>query len=207
MKLLSQKILTRFLTGLTVLFSLSALSLKAESNFEYKNTEDLIDFAVLYPLPIFKDKSQVDRRQWGTAGFRFNYQFYLNDHLGILLTPHAWFVPTVIHRGAGKPINTTLFSASIESGLAFRVLPNSYLDPTIQGSSGFSFMDCGNTINSKKSFPVSGEIGLNLYRQRSPFMDGALALNAFGGVRYYFNSLSVIEPYVFHFGLAFRGSF
>jgi hypothetical protein len=169
---------------------------------DYNNHDRLIDFGIFYPIVKIKKSEGAEKRQQGSAGFRFQYQFYLTDNLGIVLTPNAWFFRL---RVDGQ--NATLVLASLETGACLRILPDSYLDPTLSVSGGLSVTDAGKALSLGLAYPGNAELGINLWRQQSRFQDPSLAFHVFGGSKYYFNAPKLMNPLMYHAGIAFRGSF
>jgi len=172
----------------------------AELDFETRDR--VVDFGIFYPIPQLKAESGISRRQKGTAGFRFHYQFFSNDVLGLSFTPSAWFLPTRID---GEKAN--LYSLNAEAGVVVRLLSGSHIDPSLYASGGVARMSAGETFGSVFCYPVTGELGLNLYRDRNRFMDAELAFQVYGGAKYYFNVIEAMKPLFYHAGFAFRGSF
>ena len=172
------------------------------AEFEYETRERIVDFGIFYPMPQLKSETGISRRQKGTAGFRFHYQFFLNDFLGFSITPSAWFLPSRID---GAKAN--LYSLNAEAGVVLRLLSGSYIDPSLYASGGVARMSGGVKFGSVYSYPLTGELGLNLYRDRNRFMDAELAFQVYGGAKYYINVIEAMKPLFYHVGVAFRGSF
>ena len=172
------------------------------AEFEYETRERIVDFGIFYPMPQLKSETGISRRQKGTAGFRFHYQFFLNDFLGLSITPSAWFLPSRID---GAKAN--LYSLNAEAGVVLRLLSGSYIDPSLYASGGVARMSGGVKFGSVYSYPLTGELGLNLYRDRNRFMDAELAFQVYGGAKYYINVIEAMKPLFYHVGVAFRGSF
>ncbi|MGA0164489.1 MAG: hypothetical protein ACO3LE_09665, partial [Bdellovibrionota bacterium] len=170
------------------------------AEFEYETRERIVDFGIFYPMPQLKAETGISRRQKGTAGFRFHYQFFLNDFLGLSLTPSAWFLPSRID---GAKAN--LYSLNAEAGVVLRLLSGSYIDPSLYASGGIARMSAGAKFGSVYSYPLTGELGLNLYRDRNRFMDAELAFQVYGGAKYYINVIDAMKPLFYHVGVAFRG--
>lgn len=182
-----------------LLFLLLPAASFAQPYIEARNLR-LIDFYLVYP--IVQLKPEFERRQVGTAGVGLNYHTYFNDHLGVSFNPNAWFVP-IRYEGA----KAMIAAVGAEAGPSFRMLPMTYLDPTLTAFGGATLIDAGSRVNAKFIYPVGGRVGLNLYRNQQRFSDPSLALHAFGDAKYYFGSAEMIKPLYFDFGLAFRGSF
>lgn len=187
--------------GVLVL-SFSFFSKGQAAEFEYETRERIVDFGIFYPMPQLKAETGISRRQKGTAGFRFHYQFFLNDFLGVSITPSAWFLPSRID---GAKAN--LYALNAEAGMVLRLLSGSYIDPSLYASGGVARMSGGAKFGSVYSYPLTGELGLNLYRDRNRFMDAELAFQVYGGARYYINVIEAMKPLFYHVGVAFRGSF
>lgn len=160
----------------------------------------VIDFGIFYPIP--KLKAGAERRQMGSAGVTYNYQFYFHPNLGLNLNPSAWFFPIRIDGN-----KASLYALALETGLSARLMPGSFMDPTFYALGGIGGNNAGKTVKGKIVYPVTGGIGFNLWRETDRFKDRSLALHAFGQAKYYINSVEVMEPLFFDFGLAFRGSF
>lgn len=197
MKKLSVLLLILLSLGV-VLPSFSELSAQA---YSYQRKEKIVDFGVLYPIPQLKS-GYSKRNRGGAAGVHYNYQFYFTDHFAWLIYPNAWFKPVLFE---GK--NRMLYGVNLETGLGLRAFPGSYFDPSLYLTGGIGATAAGAEQKRRSSFPVTARVGFNLWRQRDPFQDYQLAFHVYGGARHYFKVVGAMEPLMFDFGIAFRGSF
>jgi hypothetical protein len=184
------------LSGLLVV----SITLFTEKIFASTPGAQIVDFGVSYPHPTLKNGAT--RRQKVNAGVSFRYQFFLNDRFGLSFNPNLWFNRIRYNNSQG-----TLFALAFEAGPSIRPLPHTYFDPTIHFTGGFGVTDAGKTIKRKWIAPVSGEIGITLWRERSRFRDHELGLQTFLGTKYYWGVVDLMKPLFFHAGLSMRGSF
>jgi hypothetical protein len=192
-----------FLTFVFLVGSFGSETLRA-SGFSYDRQEKVVDFGILYPIPQLKEGFEKRNRGIG-SGVHYNYQFYLNDHIALLIYPNAWFKP--LWHTTDRRRKIMLYGINMESGLGFRMLPRSYFDPSVYVTGGVARMKAGDRVDSTYSFPVTGRIGFNLWRQTDPFQDYQLAFHVYGGARHYFKVVDAMKPLMFDVGIAFRGSF
>jgi len=169
--------------------------------FQFDRKERVVDFGLLYPVTFLKGGIERRNRD-AAAGIHFNYQFFVTDHVAILVYPNAWFTPVLIQEKKAM-----IYSINLETGLAYRFFPGSFLDPSLYVSGGIAAMNAGKQYKGKIAFPVSSHLGFNLWRQTDRFQDFQLAFHAFVGARHYFRVIDAIRPTVLDFGVAFRGSF
>lgn len=166
-------------------------------------TDRAIDFGLSYPYLVFKDSAQIKRRNGGSAaGVSFNYQFFLTQMFGLVIYPNLWVAPIRINGS-----DFTAYGLGLEGGVVVRPLAKTYFDPTMSATFGIARTKSGGSYETRASYPLSTQLGFNLWRESVHFQDHHLAFRAILGFHHYLRMVKAFEPGVFEFGIALRGSF
>jgi hypothetical protein len=159
----------------------------------------IIDFKLFYPITNFESR-YIEKKSKNTLGLEMAYNWYLTNHFGFVFGPGAWIAPVMV-----DGIRRYFLDAYIQGGVSARLMPGTWLDPTVQtvGAIDYFRLLDRNDMGAK----VGARASMNIYSARDPFQDPTLALGLVGSYFYFLRKDYALGRNYLDIGLALRGSF